>query len=49
MPAASPQCWILSDGTAGMEAQALGLADAMGLDLGDLGQVATWVDEPIDN
>jgi uncharacterized protein len=32
MPAASPQCWILSDGTAGMEAQALGLADAMGLD-----------------
>lgn len=26
-----PPCWILSDGTAGMEAQARGLADAMGL------------------
>jgi mitochondrial fission protein ELM1 len=27
----APDCWILSDGTAGMEAQAVGLADAMGL------------------
>lgn len=27
----APSCWILSDGTAGMEAQAVGLAEAMGL------------------
>jgi len=27
----APSCWILSDGTAGMEAQAVGLALAMGL------------------
>jgi mitochondrial fission protein ELM1 len=32
MSVAAPQCWILSDGTAGMEAQALGLANAMGLE-----------------
>lgn len=27
----APSCWILSDGTAGMEAQSVGLAQAMGL------------------
>jgi uncharacterized protein len=32
MPNATPLCWILSDGTAGMEAQAIGLANAMGLE-----------------
>lgn len=28
----APSCWILSDGTTGMEAQAVGLAEAMGLE-----------------
>jgi uncharacterized protein len=32
MPHRAPTCWILSDGTAGMEAQAVGLASAMGLE-----------------
>jgi uncharacterized protein len=32
MPDFAPTCWILSDGTAGMEAQAVGLADAMALE-----------------
>jgi mitochondrial fission protein ELM1 len=32
MSVSAPQCWILSDGTAGMEAQAEGLAKAMGLE-----------------
>ena len=32
MSVSAPQCWILSDGTAGMEAQARGLAKAMGLE-----------------
>jgi mitochondrial fission protein ELM1 len=32
MSISAPQCWILSDGTAGMEAQARGLAKAMGLE-----------------
>ena len=32
MSVSFPQCWILSDGTAGMEAQARGLAKAMGLE-----------------
>lgn len=31
MPDYAPSCWILSDGTVGMEAQAVGLAKAMGL------------------
>ncbi len=32
MAGARPACWVLSDGTAGMEAQAVGLARAAGLD-----------------
>lgn len=32
MPDIARTCWILSDGTAGMEAQAVGLAEAMALD-----------------
>ena len=31
MPEITPSCWILSDGTVGMEAQAVGLAEAMGV------------------
>ena len=31
MNVSQPHCWILSDGTAGMELQAIALADAMGL------------------
>ena len=32
MPDIARTCWILSDGTPGMESQAVGLADAMGLE-----------------